>query len=172
MKFDLKKFLKKIKLNEDNISMVFGALIVVIIGILVVNYFNDKKGEITTATNTEKSNEAKAQYEVKKGDTLWKIAEEKTGSGFKWEEIKKENGLNTDAIEVGQKLTIPDTSIVTKTETEKITTDTYTVVKGDNLWDIAVLAYGDGFRWSDIAKANNLVNPNLIHTGNVLKLPR
>ena len=47
----------------------------------------------------------------------------------------------------------------------------YTVVHGDNLWDIAVAAYGDGFRWTDIAKANQLVNPRVIHSGNVLVIP-
>jgi nucleoid-associated protein YgaU len=45
-------------------------------------------------------------------------------------------------------------------------------VKGDSLWKIAVRAYGDGYKWVSIAKANKLVNPNLIHSGNVLTLPR
>ena len=56
--------------------------------------------------------------------------------------------------------------------TEKLVSDTYKIVAGDNLWDVAVRAYGDGYQWSKIAKANNLSNPDLIHTGNVLKLPR
>jgi len=55
---------------------------------------------------------------------------------------------------------------------ESISDSTYTVVKGDTLWDIAQRAYGDPYRWSDIAKANSLVNPNLIHPGNALSLPR
>ena len=55
---------------------------------------------------------------------------------------------------------------------DKITANTYTVVRGDNLWNIAVRAYGDGFKWTEIAKANNLANPSLIHSGNVFKLPR
>jgi nucleoid-associated protein YgaU len=40
------------------------------------------------------------------------------------------------------------------------------------LWTIAVRAYGDGYKWTEIAKANKLVNPNLIHPGNVFVLPR
>lgn len=55
---------------------------------------------------------------------------------------------------------------------EKITGTKYTVVAGDNLWTIAERAYGSGYKWVDIAKANNLQNPNLIHRGNVFVLPR
>lgn len=55
---------------------------------------------------------------------------------------------------------------------EKISGNTYKVVKGDNLWDIAVRAYGDGYRWVEIARLNSLANPDLIHSGNELKLPR
>lgn len=148
--------------------MLFGAVVVIILGILIANYFKDKKGEIIPANNTEDKTEI--TYEVKKGDNLWKISQEKLGSGFKWSEIKKLNNLSSDTIEIGQKLVIPETSVLG--ESKKINTDTYTVVKGDTLWDIAVLAYGDGFKWSEIAKLNNLTNPNVIHAGNVLKLPR
>lgn len=49
---------------------------------------------------------------------------------------------------------------------------TYTVVRGDSLWDIAVRAYGDGYRWVELAEANNLTNPNIIHAGNVFSIPR
>lgn len=48
----------------------------------------------------------------------------------------------------------------------------YTVVSGDNLWTIAERAYADGYKWTEIAKANNLVNPDIIHPGNKLRLPR
>lgn len=55
---------------------------------------------------------------------------------------------------------------------QKIIGNSYTVVRGDTLWDIAERAYGDGFRWGDIAKENKLANPDLIHSGNVFILPR
>ena len=54
----------------------------------------------------------------------------------------------------------------------KITGNTYDVVRGDNLWNIAVRAYGDGYRWADIAKANGLTNPRVIHAGNHFTIPR
>lgn len=181
MKFDLKKLLKTIKLNEENISMILGAIVLVIVGVLVVNYFKDR----TPGSITENGNQISAVNEhiVVKGETLWSIAESSYGSGYNWMDIKKANNLTSDTIEVGQKLVIPEditisqptTSEKAETATLKTTTiqgETYTVVKGDNLWNIAVRAYGDGYKWTEIAKANKLVNPNVIHAGNVLVLPR
>ena len=48
---------------------------------------------------------------------------------------------------------------------------TYTVVKGDSLWKISVKELGDGYAWTKLAQLNNLKNPDIIHPGNVLKLP-
>jgi nucleoid-associated protein YgaU len=49
-------------------------------------------------------------YEVKKGDTLWKIAKEHYGDGSLYPEIFKANQdvlSDPDKIQVGQKLRIP-----------------------------------------------------------------
>lgn len=159
--------------------MVLGAVVIVIVGILVVNYFKDKGTTNVPGTNTE--NQTEKVHTVVKGETLWSISEDSFGSGYNWVDIKKANNLKSDNVEVGQKLTIPEvspkqptaTKLVTKvTAPETITGDNYTVVKGDSLWKIAVRTYGDGYKWTAIAKANKLVNPNLIHAGNVLTLPR
>ncbi|MFZ2153216.1 MAG: LysM peptidoglycan-binding domain-containing protein [Microgenomates group bacterium] len=47
----------------------------------------------------------------------------------------------------------------------------YKVVKGDNLWKIAVARYGDGYQWSKIAAENKLENPSVLIVGSELKLP-
>lgn len=47
-------------------------------------------------------------YTVKKGDTLWGIAEEKLGYGRRFVEIKKLNGLIDDIIRPGQVLKLPE----------------------------------------------------------------
>lgn len=186
---NLQKFLKSLKLNENTISMVLGALVIVVVGILIVNYFKDKGGKTLTGVNTEVTRVK--EHVVVKGETLWSIAQDNFGSGYNWVDIKKANNLKTDGIEIGQKLIIPDvaakqptaTKAAAATATKAVTlsgtgptspiaTSSYVVVKGDCLWNIAVRAYGDGFKWSAIAKANKLVKPNLIHTGNVLVLPR
>lgn len=54
----------------------------------------------------------------------------------------------------------------------KIAGNTYTVVEGDNLWNIAVRAYGDGYRWVEIANSNKIANPDLIYSGDKLTLVR
>jgi nucleoid-associated protein YgaU len=61
---------------------------------------------------------------------------------------------------------------IAPTPAPTITGSSYTVVAGDTLWDIACRAYGDCYAWVKIAEANKLINPNLIHPGNVFTLPR
>ena len=130
-------------------------------------------------------------YVVKRDDTLWDIAEKIYGSGYKWTDIAKANNLDDPGLLfAGTKLMMPKVqtnilatstgpSILAQNNQElvqarvvKITTDSYVIKRGDDLWNIAVRAYGDGFRWPDLAKANNLTNPNLIHADNLLKIPR
>ncbi len=50
---------------------------------------------------------------------------------------------------------------------------TYTVKKGDCLWNIAAKSLGSGSRYTEIAKLNSdkIKNPNLIYPGQVLRLP-
>lgn len=52
-----------------------------------------------------------SEYVVEESDSLWKIAQETLGSGFKWEEIyeaNKDQIKDPNLIYGGQKLTIPD----------------------------------------------------------------
>ncbi|MBA3444409.1 MAG: LysM peptidoglycan-binding domain-containing protein [Gemmatimonadales bacterium] len=53
-------------------------------------------------------------------------------------------------------------------------TRTYTVVAGDSLSKIAKREYGDASKWQRIYDANRdqIKNPDLIHPGQVLSLPR
>lgn len=54
---------------------------------------------------------------------------------------------------------------------EKPKQKTHTVVSGDTLWHIAKRYLGDGARYPEIAKLNNIKNPNLIYPGQVFKIP-
>lgn len=52
-------------------------------------------------------------------------------------------------------------------------TRTYTVVKGDCLWNIAKKHLGNGARWREIWNLNRdkIKNPDLIYPGQVLTMP-
>jgi nucleoid-associated protein YgaU len=140
----------------------------------------------------------KKVWVVKENESLWSIADKIYQNGDKWVDIARANNLADPwNIHVDDKLILPAIQQETPKETPtvltndeqfsqtvqsnvvspihqvgKITGSSYTVIKEDNLWDIAVRAYGDGYRWVAIAQANNLANPSIIHLGNVLTIPR
>ncbi|MFH1827498.1 MAG: LysM peptidoglycan-binding domain-containing protein [bacterium] len=58
-----------------------------------------------------------------------------------------------------------------KDEQLEVESNIYKVKEGDYLWKIAEGAYGSGFNAYDIAKANNIADPNLIEPGQELILP-
>ena len=199
MEDKLKEILKKIKLNENLISTALGVITIVILVILAVNFWKTNqphinwfKGEETEEVKEESKKEEKTEevtkeeervYVVKKGDYLWKIAQEVYGSGYNWVDIAKANKLkNPGVLYKGQKLKLPkvDKKTLTQKPNQKtkidadqvIKDDHYKVQKGDNLWKVAVRAYQDGYKWVEIAKANKLKNPNVIEVGQELAIPR
>ena len=139
---------------------------------------------IAQSKNKEISKQKK--YIVKPGDFLWKIAQDYYGSGFNAYDIAKANNItNPNTIFTNQVLVLPSISPTSSpkiiaqgqiiaTSTSRVTfTDTkYTIKDGDSLWDIAVKAYGDGYAWVKIAKANNIINPDIINVDNDLIIPR
>ncbi|WPK12229.1 LysM peptidoglycan-binding domain-containing protein [Lysinibacillus louembei] len=54
--------------------------------------------------------------------------------------------------------------------TSKQTPKTHTVKSGDTLWSIAKKYLGDGSKYTQLAKINNISNPNIIKVGQVIKL--
>lgn len=201
METKLKQLLKTIKLNESLLSMVFGIVTVLLIGVLVLRMYGaqtptltpeadktevatEKVGEVVVETKEDGKKyptELAEKVTVEQGESLWKIAKRQYGSGYNWVDIAKENNLtNANALNVGQELKLPKVAvkIVEKQEVAAdkpevtITGDSYTVVKGDHLWSIAVRAYGDGYKWVEIAKNNEIAHPNYIEVGQVLKLNR
>ena len=189
---DIKKILKYLKLNESNISMILGALVIIILGVIVINYFrNQPQGQVDTGASTMSAEPTDqpiiqrgagpVEYTVAKGETLWDIAEKEYGSGYNWTDISQANNLkNPDSLAVGQKLEVPDVEPKTLTvkgsenaqNSDQISGSTYIVRHGDNLWDIAVRSYGNGYNWVKIAEVNKLANPSIIHSGNTLAIPR
>lgn len=55
-------------------------------------------------------------------------------------------------------------------EDERTLPDTWTVKRGDTLWDIACQLYGDGTKWREIAGKNGISDPRKLQVGKVLVL--
>jgi len=158
------------------------------LGISATTTINNPAGVTAVPTPKEmavKTN--KKTYTVVAGDNLWTIAEKVYNSGYNWVDIAQANNLAEPGdIHVGDTLVLPqvapkmiatvhtddDNMSSTVAPSRKIVGNTYVVVQGDDLWDVAVRAYGDGYQWVKIAQANNLENPNLIHVDNKLQIPR
>ena len=104
-----------------------------------------------------KEGESQEIYTVKKGDSLWKIANKYNTTV---EKLKSANNLKANTLSVGQKLVIPSISVSSEVS------DTYIVQKGDSLWSIA-----NKFNMtvSELKNLNNLTN-NLLSIGQVLKI--
>lgn len=105
-----------IKSNQNTLSLVLGALIVIVVGILIFNYFNKPKQEISSdSTQTEQPqtgdvnpNNLPGKYTIKEGDTLFSIADKYYGDGYKYEEIAKANNIpDVDSLQTGQEITVP-----------------------------------------------------------------
>lgn len=217
--------------NQNYLNLILGGLIVIVLAVLVYNYFNKPNSSVDTSQQTQaepsqgdvSKDNLPGPYTVKEGDTLFLIAQKYYDDGYKYSEIVKANNIKDENnLEVGQVLTIPNlesasaspmaseepstspameqaspspaaSAMSDNTQTNnpvasnekgatlsdnsntwgpKITSDTYTVQKGDWLSTIAGRAYGDIMQYQKIAQANGISNPDAIEVGTVLKLPR
>ena len=71
-------------------------------------------------------------------------------------------------------VTSGESSTAPKAMPDDSAVENYTVVKGDSLSKIARRFYGDANDWRRIFEANTdqIENPDLIHPGQVLRIPR
>lgn len=84
-------------------------------------------------------------------------------------ELKEYVKYGTIVKEIDTKTNTVKNSVVKK-EANKAIPNTYTVKKGDTLWAIAKKLLGDGAKCWNLAKLNNISNPNRIRPGQVLKI--
>ena len=76
----------------------------------------------------ESPQENPGRYTVKKGDTLWGIAERLLGAGERYIQIMSANNLVDSMIYPGQELVIPTEGTIYRTIQVTITQDTYTLL--------------------------------------------
>ena len=133
-----------------------------IIGYGVPSYADNVKADIKDNDTGYKT------VEVKKGDTLWGIAEKYLRSGSRYREIMSLNSLTSATIHPGLVLSIPGTNAKANEAAKK--TKTYTVKKGDTLWGIAEKNLKNGSRYVEIMSLSKITGTT-IHVGQVLTLP-
>lgn len=97
-------------------------------------------------------------YVVQKGDSLYSIANK---LGTTVSELKKENNLTTNTLQIGEVLRIPTKEIYEGEE------NVYIVQKGDTLYSIAA---ANNTTVDELKRANNLTS-NILSTGQLLKIP-
>ena len=119
-------------------------------------------------------------YTVKAGDSLWSIANK---HGLSVAQLKSMNGLSSDMIYAGQKLTVKTGASSTSSTTSSANTNTgattnpvtntqtsnassYTVKSGDSLWSIA---NKHGLSVSQLKNMNGLTS-DIIYPGQTLKV--
>ena len=105
---NLKSLLKSLKLNESTISMILGAIVIVVVGVLVINYFKSADEGITIPPVDIEDLSLPTTHTVAEGEELWGISEKYYGTGYNWTFIAEENNItNPNLIEKGQELVIP-----------------------------------------------------------------
>ena len=169
--------IKKITNKTDNIaSFIVGAIFIIIIGILTYSILTGKQTKKESVSTTAENPKLPAEHVVQKDESLWTISEKYYQSGYNWVDLASANSIsNPDYITVGLKLVIPDVKpiIVESGEISASIAPKHTqatVQQDDTLWGIAIREYDSGYRWTEIARLNSIVNSDLIYPGTVLRL--
>ena len=123
-----------------------------------------------TTTSSSSSSSSYKTYTISSGDTLSKIAKR---FGTTYQEIARINGIsNPDIINVGQVIKIPYSGSFSPsnnlTSNSASTFNTYTIVSGDTLSQIANRF---GTTYQELARINGISNPNIIQVGQKIKIP-
>lgn len=152
---------KIFKSKEEVVSMLLGLAIVLVVFILVINFFQSRnKGTVDVPGVSDTALVNKDTPLIVKETSLTP-----TESIALVE--KNKNNVVTQTPKITVKPTIAEQIQNNNNVDKKI----YLVKKGDSLWKIALTNYGSGYKWIDIKKANNLSNPGLLAVGQQIVLP-
>ncbi|MBI3282710.1 LysM peptidoglycan-binding domain-containing protein [Candidatus Curtissbacteria bacterium] len=179
------KLLKgKFNLQESYPSLILGAIIVVILGLLVANFISRRSGqqEIDMGAQTEQTPQeataprAGSEYTIRENDSLSKISQQVYGTQELWPKIAGVNNLaNPNRILVGDKLQLPAKEELAQVSAV-LSGTSYQVQKGETFFTIAKKVYGDGSKWPVLHRANGLRRlPNgnpLVFADSTIVVPR
>jgi nucleoid-associated protein YgaU len=175
-----KKATKRFLSADTYISMALGFAVILLVGAALFNVLSKRTNPNTAQTDDDSARgSVPLLHRIQEDETLWSIATKYYQNGYHWVDIEKANDLkDADYLMVGQVITIPavseekgDIDSLAASTDSKPMHESVTIAQGDSLWTIALREYGNPYRWTDIAKINNLTNPDIIHAGNILRLP-
>ncbi|WLR52953.1 LysM peptidoglycan-binding domain-containing protein [Bacillus tianshenii] len=112
-------------------------------------------------------------YQVKSGDTLWSISNQKYGSPVFLHILAKVNELNTyEDLSVGSTVDIPLlTPVRTPVNKNEEFYSEYTIQPGDTISKVVTNYYGDNKFTNVIVEYNQIKNVHDLKVGEVIKLP-
>jgi nucleoid-associated protein YgaU len=129
--------------DDSLISLGLGALVVVVSGILIYNYFSGQTPDLlkkTQQANNSASPSAQvaqqptsspvaqsgsqnptlpAKHTVVAGESFWKLSEKYYGTGYEWKKIVAANKMEGKALNPGMTIEIPKNEMISATSTEK-----------------------------------------------------
>lgn len=110
-------------------------------------------------------NENTTIYVVKRGDSLWKIAND---YGVTVDVLKELNNLTTNGLQIGQQLIIPSSTQTPSNDSNNTqpAEKTYVVQRGDSLW---LIASKNNTTVDELKRLNNLTS-NVLQIGQILRI--
>lgn len=133
-----------VRARQTTLASGLAALLIIVVGFLIFNFF----------------------LSVNKDNTPQKTASTQ-------ESTQSAQEITQTPTQVAQSTTSDKSGLVSPDGSASVTLpQEYTVVRGDSLGTIAKKFYNDSSKWVEISRANHLANPNLIHVGNKLIIPK
>lgn len=148
--------------RQTTIASGLAALLIIVAGFLIFNFFLRVNKESSTSTTGTTTQEATATGEVAISPTNTPTPTVTTTTTA----TPTPSATATPKPSNAQGQVSPQGAASTNKPQQ------YTVQRGDNLGTISQKFYNNATHWTDIAKANKLVNPSLIFAGNVLTIPQ